>query len=125
MPHRCGSERASSPPGGGQAASVYYTYQGARTPRKNVPLYDIAGSTVAMIDVANPNSSIITYKYDPYGMVTTSPNNQRPSWPFLYQGMEQEYLDSWKLYWQGDGSVYNPDPFQLSLDGPQGLGGGS
>ncbi len=38
--------------------------------------------------------------------------------------MEQEYPDSWKLYWEPNGNVYNPDPFQLPLSGPQGLGGG-
>jgi hypothetical protein len=51
-------------------------------------------------------------------------NRATDSWPFLYHGMEQENLDSWSLYWEPNGNVYNPDPFQLSLGGPQGLGGG-
>ena len=42
----------------------------------------------------------------------------------MYHGLEQEYPDTWKLYWKAGGNVYNPDPFQLSLSGPQGLGGG-
>ena len=36
----------------------------------------------------------------------------------------RNHYDSLKLYWEPGGNVYNPDPFQLSLSGPQGLGGG-
>ncbi len=89
-----------------------------------MPLYDIFGSTIELVDANNPGSPVTMYYYDPYGVVTTSNNNQRSPWPFLYHGLEQEYPDSWKLYWEPGGNVYNPDPFQLSLTGPQGLGGG-
>ena len=88
-----------------------------------MPLYDIFGSTIELVDAANPGSPITNYYYDPGGEVTTTPNNVRTPWPFLYHGLEQEYPDSWKLYWEPGGNVYNPDPFQLSLTGPQGLGG--
>ncbi len=75
---------------------MWYTYPG--TTGINVPLYDIFGSTIAMVDaINNPNVPFTNYTYDPYGMVTTDHNGQRPPWPFLYHGMEQEYPDSWKL----------------------------
>jgi hypothetical protein len=74
----------------------------------NVPLYDIFGST---IEVLNPNGTPITnYTYDPYGVVSTSPNNTRTPWPFLYHGMEQENLDSRKLYWEPGGNVSGSVP---------------
>ncbi len=102
---------------------MLYTYQGSGTTFWHVPLYDIFGSTVELVDASNPGTPVSLYKYDPYG-VPTYTSTQRPPWPFLYHGMEQEYPDSWKLYWEPNGNVYNPDPFQLSLSGPQGLGGG-
>ena len=89
-----------------------------------VPLYDISGSTIELVNVTNGNTPTTSYYYDPGGEVTTSNNNQRTPWPFMYHGLEQEYPDTWKLYWEPGGNVYNPDPFQLSLSGPQGLGGG-
>ncbi len=102
---------------------MLYTYQGSGTTFWHVPLYDIFGSTVELVDASNPGTPVSLYKYDPYG-VPTYTSTQRPPWPFLYHGMEQEYPDSWKLYWEPNGNVYNPDPFQLPLSGPQGLGSG-
>ncbi len=110
-----------TPPGGGAPALALYASPAPVD--VNVPLYDIFGSTIELVDVTNGNTPSTTYTYDPGGVVTT-PNNQRTPWPFLYHGLEQEYPDSWKLYWEPGGNVYNPDPFQLSLSGPQGLGGG-
>ncbi len=63
-------------------------------------------------------------RIEDFPTATAAVNYQRSPWPFLYHGLEQEYPDSWKLYWEPGGNVYNPDPFQLSLTGPQGLGGG-
>ncbi len=102
---------------------MLYTYIGGGSTDVSVPLYDIFGSTIDLIDPSNPSTFETTYTYDPYGVVTT-PNNVRTPWPFLYHGLEQQYPDSWKLDWEPGGNVYNPDPFQLSLSGPQGLGGG-
>ncbi len=85
-----------------------------------MPLYDIFGSTIELVDAANPGSPVTNYTYDPYGVVITNNNNQRSPWPFLYHGLEQEYPDTWKLYWEPGGNVYNPDPFQLSAHRPAG-----
>ncbi len=111
-----------TPPGGGAPALALYASPAPAV--VNVPLYDIFGSTTELVDAASPGSPITNYYYDPGGEVTTSPNNVRTPWPFLFHGLEQEYYDSLKLYWEPNGNVYNPDPFQLSLSGPQGLGGG-
>ncbi len=111
-----------TPPGGGAAALALYASPAPAV--VYVPLYDISGSTIELVNVTNGNTPTTSYYYDPGGEVTTSNNNQRTPWPFLYHGLEQEYPDTWKLYWEPGGNVYNPDPFQLSLSGPQGLGGG-
>ena len=112
-----------TPPGGGAPASDLYLYQGSGSTFVDVPLYDIFGSTIRLVNPSNPGSPETKYTYDPYGVMTVSGGVRTP-WPFLYHGLEQEYPDSWKLYWEPNGNVYNPDPFQLSLSGPQGLGGG-
>ncbi|HLI79087.1 MAG TPA: hypothetical protein VKV03_03835, partial [Candidatus Binataceae bacterium] len=41
---------------------------------------------------------------------------------------ENEVPDAPKLYWEPNGNIYNPDPFQITPNGPKGLdapGGGS
>ncbi len=72
--------------------------------------------------LGNPQT-VANYSYDPYGVRKVNSGYRSP-FPFLFHGLEQEYYDSLKLYWEPNGNVYNPDPFQLSLSGPQGLGGG-
>jgi len=60
------------------------------------------------------------------GMPSTSPPSST-SWPFMWQGLEHEVTDPAHLYFESSGNVYNPDPFHLSLTGPQssdGPGGG-
>ena len=46
------------------------------------------------------------------------------SWPFMWHGLEHEVTDPAHLYFEPSGNVYNPDPIELSLVGPQGIGGG-
>ena len=53
----------------------------------------------------------------PLGGSTTN----RGPWAFLYQGLESEPPDAPKL---PNGNIYNPDPFQVSPQGPIGMGGG-
>ena len=87
-----------------------------------MPLYDAFGSTIEIVLLGNPQI-VANYSYDPYGVRKVNSGYRSP-FPFLFHGLEQEYYDSLKLYWEPNGNVYNPDPFQLSLSGPQGLGGG-
>ena len=87
-----------------------------------MPLYDAFGSTIEIVLLGNPQV-VANYSYDPYGVRKVNSGYRSP-FPFVYHGLEQEYYDSQKLYWEPNGNVYNPDPFQLSLSGPQGLGGG-
>ena len=87
-----------------------------------MPLYDAFGSTIEIVLLGNPQI-VSNYGYDPYGVMKVNSGYRSP-FPFLFHGLEQEYYDSQKLYWEPNGNVYNPDPFQLSLSGPQGLGGG-
>lgn len=110
-----------TPPGGGSAASVLYTYSGSGQTDVNVPLNDIFGTTIELVDTSNSNTVVTNYTYDPNGVMRYT--GARTPWPFLWQGLEQEYPDSWKLYWEPNENIYNPDPFELSLTGPQGLDG--
>ena len=55
---------------------MLYTYIGGGSTDVSVPLYDIFGSTIDLIDPSNPSTFETTYTYDPYGVVTT-PNNVR------------------------------------------------
>ncbi len=87
-----------------------------------MPLYDAFGSTIEIVLLGNPQV-VANYSYDPYGVRKVNSGYRSP-FPFVYHGLEQEYYDSQKLYWEPNGNVYNPDPFQLSLSGPQGVGGG-
>lgn len=106
------------PPGGGSPVSALITQPGHT--EVDVSLNDIFGSTIALVDTALSGSPIqATYTYDPNGKMTIS--GARTPWPFLYQGLEQEYDDTWKLYYEADGNFYNPDPFELSLVGQQSL----
>ena len=101
-----------TPPGRGAAALALYASPAPAV--VYVPLYDISGSTIELVNVTNGNTPTTSYYYDPGGEVTTSNNNQRTPWPFMYHGLEQEYPDTWKLYWEPGGNVYNPDPLALA-----------
>jgi len=85
-------------------------YGGPAPTEVDVPLYDIFGSTIELVNVTNGNTPETIYTYDPGGEVTTNNNNARSQWPFLYHGLEQEYPDTWKLYWEPGGNVYIPIP---------------
>jgi hypothetical protein len=109
-----------TPPGGGAPAMVTYTVQGNQT--VCVPVNDIFGSTIAMTGCGISGLQA-TYTYDPSGILTIT-NGARTPWPFLFHGLEQEPDDSLKLYMEPNGNFYNPDPFELSISGPQGLSAG-
>ena len=116
------SQSLLTPPGGGLPASDVYINQGQQGIQTEVPLYDAFGSTIEIVLLGNPQI-VANYSYDPYGVMKVNSGYRSP-FPFVYHGLEQEYYDSQKLYWEPNGNVYNPDPFQLSPSGPQGLGGG-
>ncbi len=77
-----------------------------------MPLYDAFGPTIEIVLLGNPQI-VANYSYDPYGCKVNS--GYRSPFPFLFHGLEQEYYDSQLLYWEPNGNVYNPDPFELSL----------
>jgi len=95
------------------------------------PLNDIFGSTIAVLDT-NLAQIANSYTYDPNGKMSLpgplGGSSSRGPWGFLYQGLENEVPDAPKLYWEPNGNIYNPDPFQITPNGPKGLdapGGGS
>ncbi len=91
-------------PGGGAVAGSF-TSGGSTTTW--VPLIDAAGSTIALVNAASPQSTpATTYTYDPAG--TPSPNGAANDWPFLYQGGEKEVSDPGPLYYSGGGQFYSP-----------------
>jgi hypothetical protein len=114
-----------TPPGGGAPSSLHLTQPGYSD--WQVPLNDIFGSTLAVIDT-NLSQVVNSYTYDPNGVMNTpgplGGSSSKGVWGFLYQGLESEYPDAQKLYWEPNGNIYNPDPFQLSPNGPDGIGGG-
>jgi hypothetical protein len=65
-----------------------------------VPLTDLTGSTLALVDSAD--SVTAQYAYDPFGNVTAS--GQSIAYPYQYAGMA---LDQTGLYFNGRG-YYNP-----------------
>jgi len=88
-----------------------------------VPLIDLNGSTIALVNAANVGAGPATnFMYDPSGVSTVSGLSN--SFPFLYQGMEHEVSDPGQLYFEPSGNVYNPQiQRELSQVGQQGLGG--
>jgi hypothetical protein len=71
-----------------------------------VPLRDLEGSTIALVNTAQPNQApTITFTYDIFGNPTV---NGATAWPFQYQGMEHEVTDPASLYFNNSGDVYNP-----------------
>ncbi|MFZ1886960.1 MAG: hypothetical protein WAU33_02935 [Candidatus Binataceae bacterium] len=109
---------------GGAALAGSYTTAGTTTTW--VPLTDINGSTIGLVNSAAPTSPPgATYTYDPSGNVSVNGSNVT-SWPFQYQGMEHEITDPANLYFNPSSNVYNPQiQNALSQVGAQGLGGSS
>jgi hypothetical protein len=107
---------------GGAALAGSYTSGGTTTTW--VPLTDINGSTIGLVNSGSPTSPPgATYTYDPSGNVSVNGSNVT-SWPFQYQGMEHEITDPANLYFNSSSNVYNPQiQNMLSQVGAQSLGG--
>jgi hypothetical protein len=107
-------------------AALAGSYKSGNTTTTWVPLTDINGSTIALVNSALPSSPpAATYTYDPSGNVSINGSNVT-SWPFQYQGMEHELTDPANLYFNPSSNVYNPQiQNALSQVGAQGLGGSS
>jgi len=110
-------------PGGGALAGSF-TANGTTTTW--VPLIDASGSTIALVNAASTQSQpATTYTYDPSGTPTQS-GTQNSFWPFLYHGVEQEFIDA-PYYYTGSGQFYSPqlvrslsEVGQTSSSGPGG-----
>ncbi len=62
------------------------------------------------------------FQYDPSGMPTLS--GQSNSYPFLYQGMEHEFLEPNQFYYSGEGQFYSAQIQRgFSIAGAQGTSG--
>ena len=110
--------------GGGPLAGSY-TASGTTTTW--VPLLDLDGSTLGLLNAANPPSGpVTTYTYDPSGNPTAS--GAANDWPFQYQGMEKEYTDPGTYYYSGGGQFYSPQLVrslsETSATSTSGTGGG-
>jgi YD repeat-containing protein len=88
-----------------------------------VPLIDISGSTIALVNAAQTGSPPATiFTYDPSGVASVG--GLTNSFPFLYQGLEHEVTDPAQLYFEPSGNVYNPQiQRDLSPVGQQGIDG--
>ena len=91
---------------GGAALAGSYTASGRTTTW--LPLLDADGSTLGLVNAANPDSGPVTNytTYDPSGNPTWSGTSN--DWPFQYQGMEKEYTDPGTYYYSGGGQFYSP-----------------
>ena len=98
-----------------------YTASGATTTW--APLLDASGSTIALVNPASPNAPpATTYIYDPSGVPTLS--GQLNNYPFLYQGMEHEFIKPNQFYYSGDGQFYSAQIQRgFSIAGAQGISG--
>jgi hypothetical protein len=112
---------------GGTTLAGSYTASGTTTTW--VPLIDASGSTIALVNPASPGSPpAATFTYDPSGKPTVS--GQANSFPFRYQGMEQEITDfpSYTgVYYSGNGQFYSGtisrSPAGTGAQGTGGAGG--
>jgi hypothetical protein len=90
-------------PGGGALAGSF-TANGTTTTW--VPLIDTSGSTIGLVNAAATGSPpATTYTYDPSGTPTVGGTTN--DWPFLYHGIEQEFVDA-PYYYSGGGQFYSP-----------------
>lgn len=89
---------------------------------------------IGLVSAAQLDSGrVTTYTYDPSGNPTVS-GTTNVFWPFLYHGMEQEFLDA-PYYYTGSGQFYSPQMVRSLSEtgqtsssgaggGPSGHGGG-
>jgi hypothetical protein len=100
-----------------------FTPGGGGTPTTWVPLTDLDGSTIALVNAASPDSGPVTsFVYDPSGAATV--NGASDNWPFRYQGMEHLPTDPAQLDFDGSGSAYDPQiQRNLSAVGEMGTSG--
>ena len=111
-------------PGGGALAG---SFTSGGTTTTWVPLLDPDGTTIALVNAANVQAGpVTTYTYDPAGTPTVS-GAANPFWPFLYQGMEQEFFDA-PYYYTGGGQFYSAQMVRSLSEagetGTSGAGGG-
>ncbi len=107
---------------GGLPLAGSFTASGTTT--NWVPLIDASGSTIALVNPAPPNSPpATTYTYDPSGTPTMSGSSN--NYPFLYHGMEHEFVEPTNAYYYtGDGAYYSAQIMRsLSLTSAQGTSG--
>ena len=110
-------------PGGGALAGSF-TANGTTTTW--VPLIDTSGSTIGLVNAAATGSPpATTYTYDPSGTPTVGGTTN--DWPFLYHGIEQEFVDA-PYYYSGSGQFYSPQLVrslsEAGQTGSSGTGGG-
>lgn len=113
---------------GGAAVAGSYTAGGTTTTW--VPLLDQDGSTIGLVNAAQPDSGPVTnYTYDPSGTPTVT--GTANDWPFQYQGLEKELTEPAPYYYTGGGQFYSAQMVrslaETSQTGSQGGGpfGGS
>jgi YD repeat-containing protein len=113
-------------PGGGTVAGTFTPGSGG-TPTTLVPLTDLDGSTIALVNAATPDSGPVTsFVYDPSGGTTASgaATTAEQDWPFRYEGMEHEITDPAQVYYSGGGQFYEPAIQRgLSETGATGISG--
>jgi hypothetical protein len=84
-----------------------------------VPLFDASGSTIGLVNPASPASQPTAITYDPSG--NPSSTSQGNSFPFLYQGMEHEFIEPSQYDYSGNGAFYSAQLMRgLSMVGAQG-----
>jgi hypothetical protein len=87
-----------------------------------VPLVDAAGTVIALVNPASVRSPAETVTYDPSG--NPSSTSQGNSFPFLYQGMEHEFIEPSQYDYSGNGALYSAQLMRgLSMVGAQGTSG--
>jgi hypothetical protein len=116
-----GSYSFTTLPGGTALAGSFTGLHGTTT---SVPLIDLDGTTIGLVDASNVNGGpVTTYTYDPSGTPTLSGTYNE--WSFLYHGMEQEGADPFPYYYYtGNGQFYNSQMVRsLSEAGETGTSG--
>ena len=107
---------------GGAAVAGSYSLNGTTTTW--LPLLDTDGSTLGLVNAANPDSGpVTTYTYDPSG--TPAVSGTANDWPFQYQGMEKEFTDPAPYYYNGIGQFYSPQMVRSLAEAGQTSSSGS
>ena len=108
-------------PGGGTVAGSY-SLNGTTTTW--VPLLDTSGSTIGLVNAAQPDAGpSTTYTYSPSGNPTASGTANH--WPFQYHGMEKEFTDPAPYYYSGNGQFYSPQMVRSLAEAGQTSSSGS